>query len=606
MTTYKEISGKQIKNYSSDPANDAEGQVWYNSTDGAFKSVLATGAWSSGSPTINLTNSGGGAGTQTAGLIFAGRNPSVPAFVSTTEEYNGSGWASGGAINTARSYIAGFGLQTAAVGGGGRIDAPGTNTNATEEYNGSAWTTVNPMGSARRMQNAGVGILTAGLGVGPSATEEYDGTNWTAGGALNTTRENLAGFGTQTAAAAAGGNPPPGTYSNAVEEYNGTSWTTVTVLPAIRQSAGAAGTQTQGIIFGGELPGATATAFTYDGTNWTAAPSMGTAGFSGEPAGSGTEALAANFRAPPGVNRNTEEYNFSATVITAGAFSSLPNLNTARWGAGGAGTKSAGIVFGGRNPPVGLDLALSEEYNGSSWSEGPDLNTATRVCGRGTGTSTAALKHGGHSGSPSTSNKTAEEWNGSSWSNGGASTNNHDGTMQIGTQTAAASCGSGPPTGAKTEEYNGTSWTASNDMPYSAYQGSASGSQTAGVVFGGGYPAVNNSAEYDGTNWTAGNTLIQTTVGHGGNGGSGTQTLAIGAGGYTPGPTYLTAAFTYDGTTFATAPSMATARQDVAAQGANTSFYVAGGLTAPGAASNATEEFTGETTAANVKTLTTS
>jgi hypothetical protein len=48
MTTYKEISGKQVKNYSSDPANDAEGQVWYNSTDGAFKSVLATAAWSAG------------------------------------------------------------------------------------------------------------------------------------------------------------------------------------------------------------------------------------------------------------------------------------------------------------------------------------------------------------------------------------------------------------------------------------------------------------------------------------------------------------------------------------------------------------------------------
>jgi hypothetical protein len=43
MTTYKEIFGKQVKNYSSDPANDAEGQVWYNSTSGTFKSLLATG-----------------------------------------------------------------------------------------------------------------------------------------------------------------------------------------------------------------------------------------------------------------------------------------------------------------------------------------------------------------------------------------------------------------------------------------------------------------------------------------------------------------------------------------------------------------------------------
>jgi hypothetical protein len=46
MTTYKEIFGKYIKNYSSDPTDDVEGQVWYNSTTGVFKSVLAVDSWS--------------------------------------------------------------------------------------------------------------------------------------------------------------------------------------------------------------------------------------------------------------------------------------------------------------------------------------------------------------------------------------------------------------------------------------------------------------------------------------------------------------------------------------------------------------------------------
>ena len=416
--------------------------------------------------------------------------------------------------------------------------------------------------------------------------------------------DNIGG-GIQTSAISAGGENP--TLLSNVFEYDGTNWTTGTSLPAGNSDAAGSGSgSTDFLVFGGTVSPNT-TSLKYDGSAWTATASLATGRRSLAGSGSPSSASIAAGGAPVTNNgTNTEEYNFSATVTTGAAFSSLPTLNTARWGLGGAGTKLAAIVFGGRNPPVGQDLALSEEYNGTSWSEGPDLNTATRVCGRGTGTSTAALKHGGHSGSPSTSNKTAEEWNGSSWSNGGASTNNHDGTMQIGTQTAAASCGSNPPTGAKTEEYNGTSWTASNDMPYSAYQGSASGSQTAGVVFGGGYPAKNNSAEYDGTNWTAGNTLLQTTVGQGGNGGSGTQALAIGAGGYTPGPTYLTSAFTYDGTNFATSPSLATARQEVAAQGANTSFYVAGGLTSPGAATNVVEEFTPESTAANVKTLTSS
>jgi hypothetical protein len=42
MATYKEIFGKQIKFLSSDPANEAEGQIWYNSTSGTFKSVHHT------------------------------------------------------------------------------------------------------------------------------------------------------------------------------------------------------------------------------------------------------------------------------------------------------------------------------------------------------------------------------------------------------------------------------------------------------------------------------------------------------------------------------------------------------------------------------------
>jgi hypothetical protein len=45
MTTYKEIFGKYVKNYSSDPTADAEGQVWYNTTSGTFKSVLGLAAW---------------------------------------------------------------------------------------------------------------------------------------------------------------------------------------------------------------------------------------------------------------------------------------------------------------------------------------------------------------------------------------------------------------------------------------------------------------------------------------------------------------------------------------------------------------------------------
>ena len=611
MTTYKQIFGKPVKILSSDPANEAEGQVWYNSTSGTFKSVVAIGAWSSGSNLLTGRRGARNIGTQASSLFVSGNLVGPPGTTLTVivEEYNGSGWSSSPSVSNAVYGFSNAGTSTAGLKAGGFYPP----INNTEEYDGSSWTGGGALNQARGTVS-GAGTQTAGLAFGGRGTpdttyranvEEYNGSAWANVNAMPTASGDNIGGGIQTSAISAGGENP--TLLSNVFEYDGTNWTTGTSLPAGNSDAAGSGSgSTDFLVFGGTVSPNT-TSLKYDGSAWTATASLATGRRSLAGSGSPSSASIAAGGAPVTNNgTNTEEYNFSATVTTGAAFSSLPTLNTARWGLGGAGTKLAAIVFGGRNPPVGQDLALSEEYNGTSWSEGPDLNTATRVCGRGTGTSTAALKHGGHSGSPSSSNKTAEEWNGSSWSNGGASTNNHDGTMQIGTQTAAASCGSNPPTGAKTEEYNGTSWTASNDMPYSAYQGSASGSQTAGVVFGGGYPAKNNSAEYDGTNWTAGNTLLQTTVGQGGNGGSGTQALAIGAGGYTPGPTYLTSAFTYDGTNFATSPSLATARQEVAAQGANTSFYVAGGLTSPGAATNVVEEFTPESTAANVKTLTSS
>jgi len=607
MSTYKNLIGKDVNFLTTDPDNaQAEGQIWYNSTAGVFKDLIVGEAFSSAAPIGTARYTFGVAGTQTAGLLFAG--DTLPGPSALTEEYNGSGWANGGNMSTARRSVGGFGIQTAAVVTGGN---PGPSvTTATEEYDGSSWTGGGALGTGRR--NIGTaGILTAGLAIGGNTpgghltnVEHYNGTSWTAGGAFPSAVSASAGAGTQTAALSIGGSPGQRTINF---KYDGSSWTALNSLNTGRGNTQSGGDSALAVVMGGYAPSVTTATETWDGTNWTtSSATLATAKtqMGGGPVGSSTASFGAGGYTAPGITATTEEWNRSINVITGGAFSSMSNLNTARWGLGGAGTKSAAIVFGGRNPPVGQDLALSEQYNGTSWSEGPDLNTATRVCGRGTGTSTAALKHGGHSGSPSSPNKTAEEYNGSSWANGGASTNNHDGTMQIGTQTAAASCGSNPPTGAKTEEYNGTSFSTSNDMPYSGYYGSASGSQTAGVVFGG-YPNQNNSAEYDGTNWTAGNTLLQPTAAQGGNGGSGTQTLAIGAGGYTPGPVYLTAAFTYDGTNFATAPSMSTARQEVAAQGANDSFYVAGGITQSTGAQNLTEEFTPESSALNIKTITT-
>jgi hypothetical protein len=43
MTTYKELFGKYVQNYASDPTStDAEGQIWYNTTSGTFKTALGS------------------------------------------------------------------------------------------------------------------------------------------------------------------------------------------------------------------------------------------------------------------------------------------------------------------------------------------------------------------------------------------------------------------------------------------------------------------------------------------------------------------------------------------------------------------------------------
>ena len=52
----------------------------------------------------------------------------------------------------------------------------------------------------------------------------------------------------------------------------------------------------------------------------------------------------------------------------------------------------------------------TEEYNGSSWTELADLNTARSGAGGSGANNTAALVYGGY---PSTAN--TEQWNGSAW-----------------------------------------------------------------------------------------------------------------------------------------------------------------------------------------------
>jgi hypothetical protein len=75
----------------------------------------------------------------------------------------------------------------------------------------------------------------------------------------------------------------------------------------------------------------------------------------------------------------------------------------------GGGTQTAAMGFGGRTPSSTLDYA--ETWNGVSWTEESDLNTARYFLAGGVASLTDAAAFGGHS--PNLANM--ETWNGASW-----------------------------------------------------------------------------------------------------------------------------------------------------------------------------------------------
>ena len=126
---------------------------------------------------------GGGLGTSTAFVLFAGG----PGVSNSTHTWNGTSWATGGTMNTPLHYANGCGTITAGLSVGGLNPTP-TNVNVVEEYNGTDWTTVTayPTTISHR---AVAGAQTNALVIAgktdnstSTVTDEcysYDGTNWT-------------------------------------------------------------------------------------------------------------------------------------------------------------------------------------------------------------------------------------------------------------------------------------------------------------------------------------------------------------------------------------------------------------------------------------------
>ena len=217
-----------------------------------------------------------------------------------------------------------------------------------------------------------------------------------------------------------------------------------------------------------------------------------------------------------------------------------------------------------------------------AWASGTSLPTPmTRYSFPGFGTQDAGAIVGGYdtSGSPATPSQT-NLYDGTSWTTGSTMPlyMGNQFNAQSGTQTAfyttgvGSSPGSPPHTPQTTLELNGTTWSSTNPLSRSpvTYNGGAAGTQTAGLAFGGSATAYSES--YDGDSWTATSALTTPT---GSCSGSGTQTAAIMAGGYTSG--YPTVCNTFNGSAWSTIDTLPSGRERAAACGQAGNMLLAGG-----------------------------
>tara|TARA_R100000458_G_scaffold54892_1_gene58365 strand:+ start:438 stop:1415 length:978 start_codon:yes stop_codon:yes gene_type:complete len=258
--------------------------------------------------------------------------------------------------------------------------------------------------------------------------------------------------------------------------------------------------------------------------------------------GSATSAISAG---GPSSTVGSEEYD--GTNWTAGG-----NLNTGRNYIGGAGASiPSGRLFGGRQAPT-TQNDENESYNGTSWSEEGDMNTARGML-VGMGTQAAALGAGGNTGpgpSGGSNQAISEEWDGSSWSEGDNLNTPRAGAGGAGTQTAGL-CVAGQSSGVtdEVEEYNGTSWTSVTSIPAGREGMFVWGTQTDAVVAAGAQPRISTTFSYDGTNWTTYPATVATSRNYGATGGANSTAGVIGGGEAATGNTNLTEEFSQSATT---------------------------------------------------------
>jgi len=266
-----------------------------------------------------------------------------------------------------------------------------------------AWASGTSLNVART-QITGIGISTAAMALGGNvppqvdSSETYDGSTWTEGNNLNTARRNASATGTTTAGMIVGGSSPAGD-ENETEFYDGTSWSaqtgTLTRAGGMQAMGTAGASQTSAIVFGGE-PGTTWRVFseTWDGTSWSEGNNLNTT--RSESGGTGIVTAALCIGGYFLIN-NVESYDGTCWTETS------TDINQLRASMGSSGTSTACVIFGGKYGSPETPTALTESFNGTTWTEVGDLATARQELGDAqspAGTNASALALGGDTGPP--------------------------------------------------------------------------------------------------------------------------------------------------------------------------------------------------------------
>tara|TARA_Y100000004_G_scaffold23132_1_gene23516 strand:- start:222 stop:2057 length:1836 start_codon:yes stop_codon:yes gene_type:complete len=476
-----------------------------------------------------------GGGSATSALAVGGGDR-----LGINESWNGSSWTEVADLNNARRQLGGTGSSNSSLMVFAGEDASTAHKTETETWNGSSWTEVGDLNTGRLMYN-GAGTTTSALAFGgetPSVvanTESWNGTAWTDVADLNTGRIEFMGRGTSsTSAIAAGGTT--GTATTVTEIWNGTLWTEKADMALARRGVTGSGTATLGLAFGGEDP-AGSTEEWNSGIAigaWYTGNDLNTArnNLNGQNVGTQTAALVGGGNAPPRTT-NTELYNGTS-------WSEVNNMNLARYGGAVVGTQTSCLFAGGSsgNPsPENSGFTREDKnelWNGYVWTESADLNSGRSDLGGAGASNTAAIVNGGKApliNPPGGLLDRTESWNGSSWTEVADLNTAREHVATVGTQTAALGSGgqASPGPVGLVESWNGSAWTEVNDLNLARTQSGVCGIQTSALVFGGTPPNTTSVEEWNGTNWSNVDTLNTAAAGIGG---AGTTTAGLAYGGF--------------------------------------------------------------------------